>query len=80
MTTPFLIVVKQPMDQWCLAIDRVRYVGEPVVLVIADHPYRAEDAARMVALDYEHLPPAIDCRDALAPGAAPAAGVCVCGV
>ena len=32
VTTPFLIVVKQPMDQWCLAIDRVRFVGDRVVI------------------------------------------------
>ena len=29
-TDPFLIVLRQPMDQWSLAIDRVRFVGEAV--------------------------------------------------
>jgi carbon-monoxide dehydrogenase large subunit len=40
-----------------LAADRVRFAGEPVALVIADDPYRAEDAAELVELDCDELPP-----------------------
>ncbi len=64
--------IRHALDPPILADGEVRYVGEPVALVIADHPYRAEDAAGLVAIDYGTLPAAIDCRDALAPGAAPA--------
>ncbi len=38
-----------------LAQDRVRFCGEPVALVIADDPYRAEDAAELVELDCDEL-------------------------
>ena len=64
--------IRHVLDPPILADGEVRHVGEPVALVIADHPYRAEDAASLVAIDYETLPAAIDCRAALAPGAAPA--------
>jgi carbon-monoxide dehydrogenase large subunit len=41
------------------ARDRVRYVGEPVALVIADDRYIAEDAAERVQVEYESLPPVV---------------------
>ncbi|HLH88642.1 MAG TPA: xanthine dehydrogenase family protein molybdopterin-binding subunit [Xanthobacteraceae bacterium] len=56
---------------FALADREVSYVGEPVVLVIADSRYLAEDAAAAVAVDYEALPAAVDCREALRPGAPP---------
>ena len=43
-----------------LASDRVRYVGEPVALVVAADRYVAEDAAERVAVDYEPLPAVVD--------------------
>jgi carbon-monoxide dehydrogenase large subunit len=52
-----------------LAQDRVRYVGEPVALVVADDRYAAEDAAELVAADYEPLPPVPDVEAALRPDA-----------
>src|SRR5262245_20954921 len=39
-----------------LAKGKVRYVGEPVAIVIADNPYAAKDAAEAVQADYEPLP------------------------
>ena len=42
-----------------LARDRVRYVGEPVAVVLADSRYTAEDAAELVAVDYEPLEPVL---------------------
>ena len=62
----------QSYDPGVLAGDEVRYVGEPVAVVIADDPYRAADAAARVAVDYRPLPVAADCRMALEPGAATA--------
>jgi carbon-monoxide dehydrogenase large subunit len=43
-----------------LAPDEVRFVGDPVALVVADDRYLAEDAAELVAVDYEPLPPVPD--------------------
>ena len=54
-----------------LANDEVTHVGEAIAIVIADTRYQAEDAAGMVAIDYEILPSVSDCRAALAPGAPP---------
>lgn len=45
---------------WCLAGDRVRYVGEPIAAVIADDPYLAEDAAELVDVTYETLPVVVE--------------------
>jgi carbon-monoxide dehydrogenase large subunit len=46
----------QYSEQPVLAMDRMRFVGEPVAAVLADDPYRAEDAAEMVFVDYDPLP------------------------
>ena len=43
-----------------LAEDEVRFVGDPVALVIADNRYIAEDAAELVVIDYEPLPAVVD--------------------
>jgi aerobic carbon-monoxide dehydrogenase large subunit len=43
-----------------LAMERVRFVGEPVALVIAQSPGQAEDAAQLVGLDLEPLPVVVD--------------------
>src|SRR5262249_57164414 len=42
--------------QHLVAVDRVRYVGEPVAVVVAEDRYLAEDAAEQVVVDYEPLP------------------------
>ena len=47
----------KPYRQHVLARDRARYVGEPVAAVFARTPYLAEDAAELVEVDYEPLPP-----------------------
>jgi len=47
-------------DQPVLAIDRVRYFGEPVVLVAAEHPEQARRAAEKVRIEYELLEPVTD--------------------
>ncbi|HEX7203925.1 MAG TPA: molybdopterin cofactor-binding domain-containing protein, partial [Xanthobacteraceae bacterium] len=52
-----------------LAKDEVAFVGEAVAVVIAQTRFIAEDAAALVAVDYETLPAVSDCRQALAPGA-----------
>jgi 2-furoyl-CoA dehydrogenase large subunit len=62
---PFVVGVKQPMEQWALAMDRVRYVGEPVAVVVAGSRYLAEDAADLVAVEYTQLPAVIDIERAI---------------
>ena len=41
------------MHQWSLAVERVRYAGEPVALVVAESRYLAEDAAELVEIEYD---------------------------
>jgi len=55
--------------RFALAIDRVRYVGEPVAFVVATSRFAARDAAERVIVDYDPLPCVTEARDALAPGA-----------
>jgi xanthine dehydrogenase D subunit len=56
-------------DQPVLAEGVVRYQGEPVALVAADHPEIARQAAKKIAVDYEVLPAVTDARQALDPAA-----------
>jgi carbon-monoxide dehydrogenase large subunit len=56
----------RPYRQPLLARGRLRYVGEPVAAVFATDAYAAEDAADLVAIDAETLPPILDV--AMAPG------------
>src|SRR5262249_22938142 len=67
LSEPFLIALKAPINQWSLAVERVRYVGEPVALVVADTRYLAEDAADLVRIDYEPLDAVIDPQAARTP-------------
>jgi carbon-monoxide dehydrogenase large subunit len=60
--------VKTP-DRPALARGRVRFAGEAVVLVVADTPENARDAAEAVAIDYAPLPAAGDLRAAIKPDA-----------
>jgi carbon-monoxide dehydrogenase large subunit len=52
-----------------LATERVMHIGEPVAMVVAEDATAAQDAAELVAIDYEALTPVIDAREALAAGA-----------
>jgi CO/xanthine dehydrogenase Mo-binding subunit len=47
-------------DQPVLAFDRVRYFGEPVALVAAEHPEQARRAAAKIVVEYEPLEPVVD--------------------
>jgi 2-furoyl-CoA dehydrogenase large subunit len=60
ISDPLISAVKQPDDDYCLARERVRYVGEPIALVIARDRYEAEDAAEAVRVDYRPLPVVLD--------------------
>ena len=56
-------------DQPALADGVVRYQGEPVAIVAADHPEVARQAAKRIVIDYEVLPAVTDARAALDPAA-----------
>ena len=53
-------------DHPILAIDRVRYFGEPVAMVIAESATEAQDAAAMIWVEYSDLEPLMDAQSALA--------------
>ncbi len=52
--------VRAPLESWPIAVDRVRYVGEPVAVAVAKDRYLAEDALDLIEVDYEPLPVVID--------------------
>ncbi len=53
------------LDHPVLALDRVRYYGEPVALVVAETRDAAAEAAELVRVDYEDLPAVTDAVEAL---------------
>ena len=52
-----------------LALEKVRYVGDHVAMVVAETYEQARNAAELVVVDYEPLAAVVDVRDAQAPGA-----------
>ena len=58
-----------PWAEPLLAADRVRFVGEPVAMVLTDDRYQGEDAAELVSVDYEPLPAVVGFGGALDPPA-----------
>ena len=69
LTLSLPVAVKSPMQCWPIAVDRVRYIGEPVAVVVANDRYLAEDAVDLVEVDYEALPALIDPAAAIEAGA-----------
>lgn len=67
---PIENIVFNEKTQVPLAKDKVNFVGEPVVMVVAESRYIAEDAAEQVWVDYEPLPAVVDLEEAVAEGAA----------
>ena len=57
---PIMPNMNQAMVQPLLAIDVVRFVGEPVAVVVTEEPYQGEDAMELVDIDYELLPAVVD--------------------
>src|SRR5213594_3667142 len=68
-TKPFGVGVTAPVHYYCAATDKVRFVGEPVAVVVAKSRYVAEDAAELVRVSYEPLPAVVDPERALEPDA-----------
>jgi len=59
-TRPFPVAVKTGMAQYCLAVDRVRYAGEPVAIATAQTRALAEDAIEAIEVEYRGLPAVVD--------------------
>ena len=62
-------LVFHPCTHRPLAKDKVRYVGEPIAMIVAESRYVAEDAVRDVVVDVEPLDAVVGLEKALAPGA-----------
>jgi len=69
LTLSLPAAVKSPMQCWPMAVERVRYVGEPVAVVVASDRYLAEDAVDLLEVNYEALPALIDPAAAIEAGA-----------
>ena len=69
MSQPFPVGVPIPPKYYSCAVDKVRYVGEPVAVVVADSRYIAEDALDMIEVEYEPLPVVMDIEEAAKPDA-----------
>lgn len=57
---PLMVGVKLPIECWPIAMDRVRYVGEPVAVVLAEDRYVAEDALELIEVRYKSRAPVLD--------------------
>lgn len=62
-------IVPMAKDEYALAIDKVRYIGDDVAAVIAISPDVAEEAISKIRVDYEILPAVFDPLEAMKPGA-----------
>lgn len=71
LSRPFPAGIDSPIPFYAAAVETVRYVGEPVAVVVARTRALAEDAAELVAVDYDPLDPVLD------PVAAAAGAACV---
>ncbi len=67
-TNPFTQIGPEPsanIQDYCLAVDKVIFQGDPVVAIIAESVHVAADAAQLVDVEYETLPVVVDIEDAM---------------
>lgn len=57
--------ITKPATQYIMAVNKVRYMGEPVAAVVAEDPSIAEDALALIDVEYEPLSPVVKIEDAL---------------
>lgn len=65
----FVDTPRYPADETPLAVDKVRYIGDEVAAVAAVDLDTAEEASRLIEVEYEPLPPVFDPEEAMKPGA-----------
>lgn len=63
-TGPLPTFASPPVEQYCIAKDRVRHVGEAVAAVVAEDRYIAEDALDLIEVEYDPLPAVVDPEEA----------------
>ncbi len=56
------------VKDYCMAVGKAKYAGEPVAAVVAESRYIAEDALEIIDVEYEELPPVLDAEKAIEPG------------
>ena len=66
LTTSLVVGVKAPVECWPIAVERVRYVGEPVAVIVASDRALAEDAAELINVIYRPRAAVVDPLAALA--------------
>lgn len=64
-TGPLPCFANPPVEQRCVAVGKVRHVGEPVAVVVAESRYVAEDAVDLIQVEYQELPVAADPVEAI---------------
>lgn len=69
ISDPFPVGISNPPKYYSLAVDKARYDGEPVAIVVAKERSTAEDAAELVHVEYEVLPAVVDIERAQLPDA-----------
>src|SRR5262249_19344729 len=67
LSASLVVGVKAPIECWPIAVERARYSGEPVAVVLAGNRYLAEDALELIEVDYQPLPAIVDPLAALDP-------------
>ncbi len=60
LSKPFPAAIDSPAPQYAAAVETARYVGEPLAVVVARDRYIAEDAAELVAVEYDPLEAVVD--------------------
>jgi CO/xanthine dehydrogenase Mo-binding subunit len=64
-TGPLPCFANPPVEQRCIAAGRVRHVGEPVAVAVAESRYLAEDAVDLINVTYAELPAVVDPEQAI---------------
>ena len=62
--------LRKPVPEYATAVEKVRYMGEPVAAVAARDRGTAEDAMELITIDYDALPAVVETADAMKPGSA----------
>ncbi len=65
ISAPLISGVRAPIEARAIAVERVRYVGEPVAIAVASDRYRAEDALDAIEVEYRQRPAVVDPQAAL---------------
>lgn len=65
LSKPFPVGVSEPVEYYSLAVDKVRFVGEGVAVVVAKDRYIAEDALDEIKVEYETLETVVDIEKAM---------------